>query len=259
MEPERDIAGRQSQGDRPYQEDYYQVAIEDALGVRGGDLLVVVADGMGGHAAGDIASRVATENFLREFSESLDVDTVRLSKGLRGANEAIRKLCEEEPQTYSGMGTTLVAAFLRDNMLRWTSIGDSTLYHFSRASKQFKRLNDDHSMAPILAAQVERGEMTAEDAENHPDRNVLRSAIIGEPLTEGALDQGKPPVEVEKGDMIIVATDGLDTLPLEKLRATIEIHEASDASVVCKQLIQTVESRRKDRQDNITVVVFRVV
>ncbi len=258
MEPERDVAGRQSQGDRPYQEDYYQVAIEDALGPSGGDMLVVVADGMGGHAAGDVASRVATDEFVQAFSETIGADPVRLSKGLRGANEAIRKLIEEQPETYGGMGTTLVAVFLRDNTLRWTSIGDSALYYYCRESKQVTRLNDDHSMAPILAAQVQRGELTVEQAMTHPERNVLRSAIVGDPFLDGELDQGKPPMLVKTGDLVIVASDGLDTLPREKFAAVLEVHEDGDASTIAGHLIRAVESRRRNRQDNITVVVFRI-
>jgi len=242
-------AGQQGIGDRSYQEDAFRIfelgrALEPFL-------VAILADGMGGHAAGDIASNTAADAFAKSISDTAAPPYSRLVSGLDDANRAIRTRVEAEPAC-AGMGTTLVAVVLSADGLRWISVGDSLLLHVSKAG--ISRLNADHSMAPRLDAAARRGEITPEEAANSPSRSALLSAISGEDISR--VDLSMEPLEIADGDRIIVASDGLDTLALDEIVSISD--EMADQSIehVANMLVRAVEERRKPKQDNVTVIVI---
>jgi serine/threonine protein phosphatase PrpC len=211
---EVDFAGRQIQGDRPAQEDCYGVAPPGELGGRG-DLLVVVADGMGGHAAGEVASSLAVETFARSFLETGGGDMFRLRHALDAANRRIAEESGNRGGELEGMGTTLVAALVRGLTLRWISVGDSPLYLVRGVVAG--RLNRLHSAAEQLAGDVCGGAISAEEGQRilaRVGRGLLTSALVGEEI--GEVDRSAP-LALRPGDILVAATDGLNTLELEEI------------------------------------------
>src|SRR5258707_7558072 len=221
--------GSQHQGARPYQEDSW------ALRTLGdGSLLAVVADGMGGHAGGAVASKVAVEAFVHAMEQGGG-----LRDGLQQANDAVAKMAASKAEL-AGMGATLVAAQVRGDEVRWISVGDSPFFLVS--SGQLERLNADHSMEPQIDALVKRGLLTEEEAEHHPGRHTLREAVMGEPLS--LIDKGSrrlgPDVK------LLLCSDGVQSLT--------EAEIAASAIKSASGVIETVLAAAKDHQDNITVV-----
>ncbi|MBX9946574.1 MAG: protein phosphatase 2C domain-containing protein [Reyranella sp.] len=221
--------GSQHQGARPYQEDSWALV---TLG--DGSLLAVVADGMGGHAGGAVASRLAVDAFVRAMEQGGG-----LADGLQDANEAVR-IGTESKADLAGMGATVVAAHLRGDEVRWISVGDSPFFLVSGG--KLERLNADHSMAPQIDALVARGMLTAEEAEHHPGRHTLREAVMGEPLK--LIDKGSRRLAADA--KLLLCSDGVQTLSPEEI--------AAGAAGSPADLIRTVLAAAKAHQDNITVV-----
>lgn len=221
--------GGQHQGARPYQEDSWRLV---TLG--DGSLLAVVADGMGGHAGGAVASQLAVDAFVHAVEQGGGLDD-----GLHDANQAVGRgaLARRELQ---GMGATLVAAQLRGDEVRWISVGDSPFY-LVEAGK-LVRLNADHSMAPQIDALVARGMLSAEDAENHPGRHTLREAVMGEPLT--LVDRGSRRLGPDA--RLLVCSDGVQSLTNDQLLA--------QAAQPVDRIVAAVLAVAEGHQDNITVV-----
>jgi len=221
--------GGQHQGARPYQEDSWRLT---TLG--DGTLLAVVADGMGGHAGGAVASRLAVEAFVHSVEQG-----GALADGLADANAAIGKGAAGKPDL-SGMGATLVAAQLRGDEVRWISVGDSPFYLVEAG--RLERLNADHSMAPQIDALVARGMLTAEEAEHHPGRHTLREAVMGEPLT--LIDKGSRRLGPDA--RLLLCSDGVQSLKPEQILA--------QAALPVDRIVSAVLGAAKEHQDNITVV-----
>lgn len=221
--------GGQHQGARPYQEDSWRLV---TLG--DGSLLAVVADGMGGHAGGAVASQLAVDAFVHAMEQGGGLDD-----GLRDANQAVGRgaLARHE---LTGMGATLVALHLRGDEVRWISVGDSPFYLVDAG--RIVRLNADHSMAPQIDALVARGMLSAEEAEHHPARHTLREAVMGEPLT--LIDRGSRRLGPDA--RLLVCSDGVNSLGNEQLLA--------EASLPVDRIIAAVLATAKEHQDNVTVV-----
>ena len=221
--------GDQHQGARPYQEDSWRL-----LTLGDGSLLAVVADGMGGHAGGAVASQLAVDAFIHAMEQGGGLDD-----GLHDANQAVGRgaLARHE---LTGMGATLVAVHLRGDEVRWISVGDSPFY-LVEAGK-IVRLNADHSMAPQIDALVARGMLSAEEAEHHPARHTLREAVMGEPLT--LIDKGSRRLGPDA--RLLVCSDGVNSLNNEQLLA--------QALLPVVRIIAAVLATAKEHQDNITVV-----
>ena len=221
--------GGQHQGARPYQEDSW------ALRTLGdGSLLAVVADGMGGHAGGAIASKLAVEAFVHALEQGGG-----LADGLQAANEAVGKGAAGQPDL-AGMGATLVAAQVRGDEVRWISVGDSPFFLVSAG--KLERLNADHSMAPQIDAMLKRGLLTEDEAIHHPARHTLREAVMGEPLT--LIDRGTRRVGPDA--KLLLCSDGVQTLSAAEIAAA--------AVKPVGGLIDTVLAAAKEHQDNVTVV-----
>jgi PPM family protein phosphatase len=221
--------GDQDQGDRPYQEDRWALhTLPD------GTLLAILADGMGGHAGGAVASKLVVDAFLKSIEQGQS-----LSEGLQSANAAVGAGAAASAEL-TGMGSTLVGALVKDNEVRWISVGDSPLYLV--ANGKLERLNADHSFVPQIDAMLERGMITAEEAANHPSRHALREAIMGEPLH--LIDEGKH--KLAAGAMLLVCSDGVESLDHEKIVAA--------ARQPVRYLLDSVLAVGKPHQDNVTII-----
>ncbi len=166
------------------------------------DNLFVVADGMGGHQAGDYASKYTVETVIRELKNSNIEDVEKaLVSAIKVANREIIKKANQDPEL-KGMGTTIVVATIVNQMMYFANVGDSRLYLINQGIIQ---LTKDHSLVEEM---VRLGGIKPEEAKYHPDKNIITRAI-------GAKDE----VEVDfyehrlkKGDIILMCTDGLSNM-----------------------------------------------
>ena len=214
----------------------------------------VLADGMGGHAGGAVASRMVCENFLSVAAEHSGSVSERLISALRAANDAIATKVTENP-LLAGMGSTLVGAAFGPNGIEWVSVGDSPLFLFRRG--EVAVLNEDHSLAPELDRLVSEGRLTELEARRDPRRHMLRSAVTGEEID--LIDISRQPLTLEDGDFIILASDGIATLEPSELARVIQGYAADGAAAVANAIIRAIEALREPYQDNATVLVVRPV
>jgi serine/threonine protein phosphatase PrpC len=221
--------GGQNRGARPYQEDSWALrALPD------GTLLAVLADGMGGHAGGAVASKLVVDAFLKAVEGGRP-----LAEGLKDANAAVKSGSAGKADL-AGMGATLIGALLKDDEVRWISVGDSPFYLVGNG--KIERLNADHSFAPQIDAMVERGMITAEEAANHPGRHTLREAIMGEPIN--LVDEGHR--RLGAGMTLLLCSDGVESLPHEKIAAA--------ARHPVNHILDMVLAVGQPHQDNVTVI-----
>jgi PPM family protein phosphatase len=253
MKPEMDFAGRQVAGSRDSQDDDYGFCplTIDAEGVDG--LLLVLADGMGGYAGGSLASRLVVEAFVENFCFCRGSISERLLSSLRASERRLVEEIARQDKSLSQMGSTLIGVVWTQGALQWVSVGDSGLYLYREEA--VKRLNADHSMAPILDAQAARGEITAEEAAHHPDRHALRSAIAADPLEIYELRD--LPFYLEPGDIILAASDGLASLTPDVLTAQLRHNSEKSADQIAATLLAAVNEVGKEKQDNATVAIIR--
>ncbi|MCW5772337.1 MAG: serine/threonine-protein phosphatase [Rhodospirillaceae bacterium] len=211
-------------------------------------LLVVLADGMGGHSGGAHASAVAVDTFLHAYQSAAGSVTERMLKSLNDSNERIR-VDAEGNTSLAGMGCTLVGAAFMEDGLVWISVGDSPFWRYRDGS--LKQLNEDHSMAPLIAQQVVAGALSPEEAARHPHRNALRSALIGEPIPK--TDLRESPIRLKPGDKFVLASDGLQTLSEQEIAAI--LREDADALDLARKLLRAVDEKKLRGQDNTTAIV----
>lgn len=238
---------------RQHNEDSYLVA-DDAK-------LFLVADGMGGHAAGEIASRIAVDS-ISEFILHTKEDegtwphayddhyrrtTNRLMAAVRLANTRVLEAMRKDARL-RGMGTTVVACLADDQYVAVAHVGDSRAYLIREG--QLSRLTNDHSW---VFEQVQAGMLTEAEAEKHPLRNVITRAL------GGALSVNPDAAEVESkpGDTYLLCSDGLTGMVPEEeiLRAVTDNKDNLDQA--CQQLIDTANER--GGLDNITAILVRTM
>lgn len=251
-----DAASAQHQGRREHQED----AVVTDFPAGAGMGFAVLADGMGGHAAGDVASKiVATEIFSELKMRTGDPGALEaeiaavLHDAVHGANECIRMHAEDNPHTY-GMGSTLVAPVLFGSNLYWISVGDSPLYLMRDG--ELRRLNQDHSMGPQIEYLVNSGAMSWEAAMNHPDRNSLTSVLIGDEIAQ--IDCPALPVRLRPGDIVVAASDGLQFLADEEIAEVLEANADRPCTEIIADLLRCLSDLDDPDQDNISVCVIKV-
>ena len=246
------FAALQIAGKRDYQEDSFGLLDGRDLGLDDSEhALLLVADGMGGHVGGAIASDLLCKTFVETYRRSCDPTVDRLRNCLEAANEAIAAAVGEN-SALASMGSTLVAAVVSSAGLHWISVGDSPLWLF-RAG-QLSRLNADHSMAPVLADLVAEGRITAEQAARNPSRHSLRSAVMGDDIH--LIDVSSQPVAVEKGDRVVLASDGLMTLSDQEIAEILKKRRDAPLEDSAAALIQAVEDAQHPYQDNATVLLY---
>lgn len=162
----------------------------------------IVADGMGGHNAGDYASRYAVETVVEEIGMSFEKNPVRvLDKAIRKANMLIRKRAQEDA-AYNGMGTTMVIATCIGRYLEVANVGDSRLYV---VNDRMKQITQDHSLVEEM---VRMGGIDRALAKNHPDKNIITRAIGARDY----IDADFFTLELQVGDMVLLCSDGLTNM-----------------------------------------------
>jgi len=239
-----DFGTCQHQGARTYQEDVYAL---QALG--GGEgVLLVLADGMGGHAGGREAASAAVEAASAALGEGLAPPRLDLGMILAASDKAVKRLHKTQPALSEG-GCTFVAARLSGGSLDWISVGDSPLYLVSAGSVQ--RLNADHSMAPVLRDLVASGRLDASELATHPQRNALRSCLGSEPIA--LIDASAKPLPLHPGEVVILASDGLDTLSDAEI-ADLVMEVKGGMAALALRLVEAVVAKKKPNQDNVSVL-----
>jgi protein phosphatase len=204
----------------------------------------VVADGMGGAQAGEVASRLAIEAFERELPES-GTPEERLAECVRAANRTIYEMSRSEHER-AGMGTTLTAAYLDDGDLAIAHVGDSRAYLFR--DQALTRLTQDHSLVEEL---VRKGKLTEEQAAEHPQRSIITRALGPEPDVE--VDTWTYPVRA--GDVLLLCSDGLTSMISEE-----QIMQILASAPSLERAAQRLIAAANDAggRDNITVILFRL-
>lgn len=250
-----DIAVLADLGQRDAQEDSVAARYVDTASAG----YAIVADGMGGHDAGDIASGLvmsAWRGMLDNLLETSPQDEAALIDALpmaaMQANASISDYADSHEDEIL-MGSTMLGTLILGNRLFWISVGDSPLYLIR--GDQMHQLNDDHSMAPILDAQAENGEISLHDARTHPDRNLLRSVIMGAAIPK--VDCPETPFELQKDDVLVVASDGLQYLDDDQIEAIVLRHKSEPAQSVANELMSAVCALNHPDQDNVSIVVVK--
>ena len=255
-EPRYDVASGISQGARDYQED--AITADFPVGAEAG--FVVLADGMGGHAAGDVASKIVLTEVYSELKfHYADVEAFerRAPEILRNvaefANQTLRDHTITHPET-EGMGATLVVPALVENRLWWISIGDSPLFLFRNG--KLSQLNEDHSMGPQIDFMVQSGLLDPKIAENHPDRNCLVSVLMGSKIAK--IDCPTKPVDLKAGDIVVCSSDGLQFLTNAQITKVLNRYRKSRSTEIAERLLEEIYKLDDPDQDNISFTIIKV-
>ncbi len=214
-----------------------------------GTTVIAVADGLGGHKAGEIASATAIESLAELDGQTFpgpEAARDALLQAIEQSNQAVidKALANDE---YWGMGTTLTAAVVGDGWLQLGHVGDSRAYLLRDGT--LRQLTNDHT---IVAEAVRQGRLTPGEATHHPERSVLTRAVGLDPNLKV---EGPPAFELEPGDQVLLCSDGLTEPVSDELIAAI-LATASDGQTACDTLIDA--ANEAGGPDNITVVLLRV-
>ena len=205
--------------------------------------LFVVADGMGGHQAGDYASKYTVEVLNRELALSEGEDIERCLVGaIKTANREIIKEASRD-EHLKGMGTTVVAATISNQMMYFANVGDSRLYLINQGIQQ---LTKDHSLVEEM---VRLGGIKPEEAKQHPDKNIITRAV-------GAEDKVEPDfftVELQEGEIVLMCSDGLTNM-LEDEEIRMIISGARDLVEKAESLVEAANAN--GGRDNISVILI---
>ncbi len=205
----------------------------------------IVADGMGGHAAGDFASRLAVESMVHAVEEEQERDpALILRKGVEAANRNVY-ISAMQDSHLEGMGTTMVAACVEKNVLHVANVGDSRLYLVR--DREIRQITRDHSLVEEM---VRQGVLSEERARSHPDKNKITRAVGVKPDVEPDLFRE----ELESGDTVLLCTDGLTNM-LEDEEIRVLIRSARDVMDAVIRLVDAANAQ--GGRDNISVVLIR--
>lgn len=215
----------------------------------GRDFIAVVADGMGGHQAGDIASRLAVEEIQHNFFIQIKRQSPEraLRRVFEAANSAIYAHAQRSPEN-QGMGTTLVALVLYESAAYFAHTGDSRLYLIHE--NQIRQLTEDHT---LVAEMLRQGLINSDQAKNHPDRNIITHAVGTR--KEVFVDISDSPLPLQIGDCFLLCSDGLYDLVDE----TEILHHATacPAQQACEELVRLANDR--GGHDNISVIIVKIL
>jgi len=255
-EPRFDVACAISQGARDYQED--AITSDFLVGADAG--FVVLADGMGGHAAGELSSKIVLTEVYSDLKfqyanlDAFEADVPSVLKQItNSANEHLSEYVEQYPETH-GMGSTLVVPIILENRMYWISVGDSPLYMLRQG--ELKQLNEDHSMAPQIDLMVKAGVIDAETAADHPDRNCLTSAMMGAHIP--LIDCPSEHMELKVGDIIVCSSDGLQFLSHRKIQRILTKTRRKRATEIAEVLLEALMELDDPDQDNIAFCIIKV-
>jgi len=233
---------------------------EDSIASDAARGLVVLADGMGGYNAGEVASGMATTVITTELQQLLERQPAHVIEESTGkalaikilrsqiakANTSIYQASQSQPQ-YSGMGTTLVVALFYDNKMAVAHVGDSRLYR--QRGGEFKQVTKDHS---LLQEQIDAGMITPEQAKQSANKNLVTRALGIDPSVEAEIHE----YEVMPGDIYLLCSDGLcDMVSDEDTGAAIQMLGAN-LKLCAHQLVQMANDN--GGRDNVSVILVRV-
>lgn len=204
----------------------------------------IVADGMGGHNAGDYASRYAVETVVEEIGTSFEKNPVRImGRAIDKANALIRRRAQEDI-SLNGMGTTLVIATCMGRYLEVANVGDSRLYVANRS--RIEQVTQDHSLVEEM---VRMGGIDRESARNHPDKNIITRAVGARDYVEADFFN----LELETGDMVLLCSDGLTNMIDDEMIHRILMNGESLKDRV-EELVAA--ANQNGGKDNISVIVI---
>lgn len=204
--------------------------------------LLVVADGMGGHKAGDYASRFATEVLIETLTRSgEDKPEAMITQAIKEANRKLIETAKQDQRLY-GMGTTLVVATVIGRTLYFANIGDSRLYLLNKGIKQ---LSKDHSLVQEM---VRLGGINQEEAKYHPDKNIITRAIGAKEDVQIDFFEYR----LKKGDIILMCTDGLSNMVEDEVILHI-VKGSRDVVEAVERLIE--RAKINGGSDNIGIIV----
>ena len=238
-------------GSRSEQQDSFAFShIEDSALVKRVGVLAVVADGMGGLAMGQESATATVKTVLavHEAGFPTDSTTEILRQAVIAANEEVLSLARGA-HVEGEAGSTLVAVVVKEQLLSWVSVGDSRIYLYRTG--ELTQLNREQNFAAELMRRVAVGEISRDDAEQHPDRAGLTN-FIGNPDLKPA-DASLRPFPLKDGDWIILCSDGLfGVLDDEELRE--ELYGAPNDA--CTRVVNLVMAQKRSNQDNVTVAIL---
>lgn len=206
--------------------------------------LLIVADGMGGHQAGDTASRYTVEVIVDCVKKDKERNPIRvLRTAIEKANEKVREKAAGDERLY-GMGTTVVAATVIDDYLYVANVGDSRLY---LVRDHIMQITKDHSLVEEM---VRMGEITREEARNHPDKNIITRAVgANRRIAVDFFD-----MRLEKEDILLLCSDGLSNM-IEDAEIEQIIRNGKELPEIAMNLIA--KANQNGGKDNIAVVLAR--
>jgi len=236
-------------------------ANEDSFAVIPEDSLFVVADGMGGHAAGEVASRLAVaaiSDFIAstrrdteitwpfEYDMSMSIEGNRLRTAIRLANQRILDTISHK-KDLEGMGTTLVSAMVSEGKACVGHVGDSRAYLIHEGA--ISQITSDHSW---VNEQVKLGFLTRNDASRHPFRNVVTRALGSK--EDVVVDLAEQPLQ--PGDYLVLCSDGLNSMLDDEEIVSIVMANDSDIDAAARSLVA--RANEKGGEDNVTVILIKV-
>lgn len=228
---------------RTQNQDAYQIVQLDR-----NTLLCVLCDGMGGAKSGNIASALATDVFVQElrrvhrFGMSQEQIEQMLVSGVKLANFTVFDQAQQFEE-FSGMGTTLVAAYIAGKNVTVVNVGDSRCYYVNRDG--IRQVTQDHSLVELM---IQRKELTPEQARNYPGKNYITRAIGTETMVECDLFQ----LKLERGDGLLLCSDGLSNI-VDDQEILFEVVHGVNKEYCCQRLLDIAKTR--GAPDNVTSVL----
>jgi protein phosphatase len=231
---------------RSQNQDAYQMVQLDR-----GTVLCVVCDGMGGAKSGNVASSLAVDVFVEEIRRTWtsNMDDEKIDRMLEAAVKLTNFTVFDQAQQFeefNGMGTTLVAALIRNRSATVVNVGDSRAYSVTRDG--IRQLTVDHSLVQMM---VQRGELTPEQAKTYPSKNFITRAIGTESVVECDLFR----LDVERGDAIFLCTDGVTNI-VDEQEILFEVVHGVNKQYCCQHLLDIAKSR--GAPDNVTGVLVLI-
>ena len=231
---------------RSQNQDAYQMVQLDR-----GTVLCVVCDGMGGAKSGNVASSLAVDVFVEEIRRTWtsNMDDEKIDRMLEAAVKLTNFTVFDQAQQFeefNGMGTTLVAALIRNRSATVVNVGDSRAYSVTRDG--IRQLTVDHSLVQMM---VQRGELTPEQAKTYPGKNFITRAIGTESVVECDLFR----LNVERGDAIFLCTDGVTNI-VDEQEILFEVVHGVNKQYCCQHLLDIAKSR--GAPDNVTGVLVLI-
>ena len=218
--------------------------------LRGGALVCVVCDGMGGAKSGNVASSLAAQVFAEEikhkYRAKMDRENVEqlMERAVEAANRTVYEQANRMPD-YQGMGTTLVAALIRKGEITIINVGDSRVYC---VTEEISQITEDHSLVQMM---LRRGEITPEQARNFPGRNYITRAVG----TESTIDCDFYHLDLKKDDCLLLCTDGLTSM-LDEQEILFEVRHGGKMGTCCQRLRDIVIQR--GAPDNLTAILVQI-